>query len=94
MDIAGHAALVSGAASGLGAATARALAAKGAKVACLDLNLGGAEEVASAIGGKAFQADVADAASAWEALLDFMPFIRVLIAQYICRRQRPSDPES
>lgn len=63
MDIAGHAALVSGAASGLGAATARALAAKGAKVACLDLNLAGAEEVASAIGGKAFQADVADAAS-------------------------------
>ena len=38
--------------------------------------------------------DVTDAASAWEALLDFMPFIRVLIAQYICRRQRPSDPES
>ena len=63
MDISGHAALVTGAASGLGAATARALAAKGAKVACLDLNLAGAEEVASAIGGTAFQADVADAAS-------------------------------
>ena len=63
MDISGHAALVTGAASGLGAATARALAAKGAKVACLDLNLAGAEEVASAIGGKAVQADVSDASS-------------------------------
>ncbi len=63
MEIAGHTALVTGAASGLGAATARALADKGAKIACLDLNLAGAEETAAAIGGKAFQADVADADS-------------------------------
>jgi len=63
MDISGHAALVTGAASGLGAATARALSQKGAKVACLDLNLAGAAEVASAVGGTAFQADVSDAAS-------------------------------
>ncbi len=38
MDIGGQAAIVSGAASGLGAATARALAAAGAKVAVLDVN--------------------------------------------------------
>ena len=37
MDINGHAAIVTGAASGLGAATARALAAAGAKVAVLDV---------------------------------------------------------
>ena len=70
MDIAGHAALVTGAASGLGAATAKALADAGAKVACLDLNLEGAEKVASAIGGKAFQADVTQAASLDKAVAD------------------------
>lgn len=70
MDIAGHAALVTGAASGLGAATAKALADAGAKVACLDLNLEGAEKVASAIGGKAFQADVTQAASLEKAVAD------------------------
>lgn len=63
MDVNGHTALVTGAASGLGAATARALAAAGARVACIDLNLAGAEAVASAIGGKAFAGDVADAPS-------------------------------
>lgn len=68
MDIAGHTALVTGAASGLGAATARALAGKGAKVACLDLNLAGAEDVARAVGGRAFQADVADAVSLEDAV--------------------------
>lgn len=70
MDIAGHAALVTGAASGLGAATAKALADAGAKVACLDLNLEGAEQVASAIGGKAFRADVTQAASLEKAVAD------------------------
>ena len=70
MDIAGHAALVTGAASGLGAATAKALADAGAKVACLDLNLEGAEKVASAIGGKAFQADVTQADSLEKAVAD------------------------
>ena len=38
MDIRGHAAIVTGGASGLGAATARMLAEAGAKVAILDVN--------------------------------------------------------
>ena len=38
MDIEGHSAIVTGGASGLGAATARALAAAGAKVAVFDVN--------------------------------------------------------
>jgi NAD(P)-dependent dehydrogenase (short-subunit alcohol dehydrogenase family) len=46
MDISGQAAIVSGAASGLGAATARALAAAGAKVAVLDVNEQAALKVA------------------------------------------------
>lgn len=61
MEIAGKIALVSGAASGLGAATARRLASQGAKVAVLDYNLDGAQAVATEIGGFAVQADVSDA---------------------------------
>jgi len=64
MDVKGHAAIVTGAASGLGEATARALAAAGAKVALLDLNVDGAAKVADEIGGIAIACDVADAASA------------------------------
>ncbi|MCO5358017.1 SDR family NAD(P)-dependent oxidoreductase [Acidovorax kalamii] len=50
MQIQGQAALVTGGASGLGEATARALAAQGAKVAVLDRNAELAEKVASEIG--------------------------------------------
>lgn len=64
MDIEGKIAIVSGGASGLGAATAQALAAKGAKVAILDFNIEGANTVAAAIGGIAIQCNVSDAASA------------------------------
>jgi NAD(P)-dependent dehydrogenase (short-subunit alcohol dehydrogenase family) len=64
MRVEGHAALVTGGASGLGAATARALAAAGAKVAVLDLNRAAAEAVAGEIGGIAVACDVSDAASA------------------------------
>lgn len=64
MEIEGKIAIVSGGASGLGAATAQALAAKGAKVAILDFNIDGANVVAAGIGGIAIQCDVSDAASA------------------------------
>ena len=68
MDITGHAAIVTGAASGLGAATASDLARAGAQVACLDVNLDGARAVAAKIGGEAVQCDVTDAAQAATAL--------------------------
>ncbi|MCB8837571.1 SDR family NAD(P)-dependent oxidoreductase [Aurantimonas sp. VKM B-3413] len=64
MKIEGMAALVTGGGSGLGAATARALAAGGAKVALLDRNVGAVEEIAAEIGGAAFFCDVASAESA------------------------------
>ncbi|SFU36205.1 NAD(P)-dependent dehydrogenase, short-chain alcohol dehydrogenase family [Methylobacterium sp. 174MFSha1.1] len=64
MKVNGVAAIVTGGGSGLGAATGRALAAAGAKVALLDLNEGAAAEVAREIGGIALACDVADAASA------------------------------
>ncbi len=53
-------ALITGGGSGLGAATARALAAKGAKVAVLDVNKENAENVAAEINGVAVFGDVAD----------------------------------
>ena len=64
MQLRDQAAIVTGGASGLGAATARRLAAQGAKVAVCDLNAKLAETVAAEIGGVAVACDVADAASA------------------------------
>jgi NAD(P)-dependent dehydrogenase (short-subunit alcohol dehydrogenase family) len=63
MDIAGHAALVSGGASGLGRATATALAAAGAKVALLDINGAAAEAAARELGGIGLACDVTNAES-------------------------------
>jgi NAD(P)-dependent dehydrogenase (short-subunit alcohol dehydrogenase family) len=52
--------LITGGGSGLGAATARAMAAKGAKVAVLDQSKENAEKVASEVKGVALVADVTD----------------------------------
>jgi NAD(P)-dependent dehydrogenase (short-subunit alcohol dehydrogenase family) len=57
------AAVVTGGASGLGEASARALAAKGASVALFDLNEERATRVASEIGGIACAVDVSDESS-------------------------------
>jgi meso-butanediol dehydrogenase / (S,S)-butanediol dehydrogenase / diacetyl reductase len=55
----GRAALVSGAASGIGEATARRLAAEGAAVVVFDVDGAGAERVAGEIGGVAVTGDAA-----------------------------------
>jgi NAD(P)-dependent dehydrogenase (short-subunit alcohol dehydrogenase family) len=68
MDLRGQAAIVTGGASGLGAATASALAAAGARVGILDRNVERAESLAASIGARAFPCDVADVASATKAL--------------------------
>jgi NAD(P)-dependent dehydrogenase (short-subunit alcohol dehydrogenase family) len=56
-------AVITGGASGLGAATARALAAQGVKVALFDLNPEAGEAVAKELGGVFCQVNVADEAS-------------------------------
>jgi NAD(P)-dependent dehydrogenase (short-subunit alcohol dehydrogenase family) len=68
MEIQGHAAIVTGGASGLGAATARALAAAGAKVAVFDLNEKAAAELAGEIKGINITCDVAKADGAKTAI--------------------------
>ncbi|MDZ7733301.1 MAG: SDR family NAD(P)-dependent oxidoreductase [Acidimicrobiia bacterium] len=59
----GRRALVTGGASGIGAAVCRRYAAERATVAVLDRDGDGAERVARAIGGVALEADVADGAA-------------------------------
>ena len=70
MQVKEQAAIVTGGASGLGAATARRLAAQGAKVAVCDLNAKLAETVAAEIGGTAVVCDVSDSASAEAAIAE------------------------
>jgi NAD(P)-dependent dehydrogenase (short-subunit alcohol dehydrogenase family) len=60
MEIRGQAAIVTGGASGLGAATARMLAKAGARVALIDVNAKAAADVAIAIDGIAIGCDVTD----------------------------------
>jgi NAD(P)-dependent dehydrogenase (short-subunit alcohol dehydrogenase family) len=68
MDVRGQAALVTGGGSGLGGATAQALAERGAKVAVLDVNEAGAREIAGKVGGIAIKCDVTDVESATAAI--------------------------
>jgi len=63
MRIEGQVALVTGGGSGLGEATARHLAEKGASVAILDFNIDRANAVAADIGALALKTDVGDAAA-------------------------------
>ncbi len=62
MELHGSSALVTGGASGIGAACARALAALGAGVVVADLNREKGEEVAADLGGRFVSVDVTDTA--------------------------------
>ena len=70
IEFSGRSVAVTGAGSGIGAATARAFAALGARVGVLDLDGGAAEAVATEIGdaATAIALDVADAEAVTQAL--------------------------
>lgn len=62
-DLSGRTALVTGGASGIGAACARELAARGAVVTVADVDDVGAKAVADEIGGKTWAVDLSDVAA-------------------------------
>ncbi len=68
MDLWACPAVVTGAASGLGAETARYLREAGARVTLIDIDADGVRRVAEDIGGLAIHCDVADSQSAEEAI--------------------------
>ena len=83
MQIKGHSAIITGGGSGLGEATARELAAAGAKVGVIDINAGAAQKLAAELDGAAAVADVTDAASleaAYESLRKAIGPARILVA--------------
>lgn len=69
-DLSGRRAVVTGGASGIGAACARALATAGAHVSILDLDGDGASDVAREIGGESRQIDLGDTAALADIELD------------------------
>lgn len=74
MRLEGRRALVTGGASGIGAAIAARLSAEGATVVIGDVNLDGANEVAAEIGAEAGQLDVTDPAAASAFVAESGPF--------------------
>ncbi|BDZ44797.1 3-hydroxybutyrate dehydrogenase [Naasia aerilata] len=66
----GRRALVTGGASGIGAACVRALAAAGATVTVADVDGKGAERIAAEVGGTGWQVDLADVEALGELTLD------------------------
>ena len=81
MKVQGQIAIVTGAASGLGRATAKALAAQGAVVALLDRDAAAGEAAAAAAGGRFFALDVADAEAAERVLreIEALGPLRILV---------------
>jgi 3-hydroxybutyrate dehydrogenase len=91
-DLSGRRAVVTGGASGIGAACARAFAAAGAYVVIADLNGEAARQIAAELGGEAWQVDLGDTA----ALADLSLEADILVNNAGIQHVRPIeefDPE-
>lgn len=97
MKIEGQTIIITGGGSGMGAATARVMAAAGADVVIWDMNLAGAEAVAQEIGGVAIQCDVTSEESVMAALEQsgaprvLINCAGILIGKRIVGRDGPAD---
>lgn len=79
----GRRALVTGAASGIGAACARALAGAGAHVIAADVDAAGAAAIAAQTGGEPWVVDLADTAALEELTLDADVLVNNAGVQYV-----------
>ncbi len=78
MEISGKTIVITGAASGLGAATARLLSQQKANIILLDRNLSALEKIAADIHGKAFECDVTSE-NAVKNIVSQLPDIHVVV---------------
>ncbi len=98
VDLAGRTALVTGAASGIGRACARRLAAAGAKALVVDRDADGVRRVADEVGGSARVVDLTDldAVDELDGALDVVVnnagFQHVAPSPTCARRRRRSSP--
>jgi 3-hydroxybutyrate dehydrogenase len=82
-DLAGRTALVTGGASGIGAACARELASRGAEVTVADLDDLGAKAIAEEIGGKTWAVDLSDVSALEDVRLEADVLVNNAGVQYV-----------
>lgn len=102
-DLKGITAVITGGASGMGAVTAKTLAAQGAKVALWDMNIDAAKKLASELKGAAFSCDVTNPVSVELALKSTVEDLGaprvlincagILIGKRILGKEGPADLE-
>lgn len=92
-DLQGRTALVTGGASGIGAAIARQLAGRGAYVRVADLDPEGASSVAEEVGGESWVVDLSDTAALAELELDVDILVNNAGIQHVSPIER-FDPEA
>jgi NAD(P)-dependent dehydrogenase (short-subunit alcohol dehydrogenase family) len=91
MEIKGQVAVITGGGSGLGAATARHLVKRGARVALLDARLDAAEKIAKEIDGLAIAGDVSDPSSCEKAIKKIIASFQIITICVNCAGIAPAQ---